>query len=540
MARLATGGAVRSSRKDTAGTVDVQLMDRAAAYELPLKIIAGAGKRINGLTLENDKPGKLFIARGTGPDLFPGRRMEAVRSDQRNTYTARTWPHIQPLQRGTSLMFSLDHALQLHGEGRLDEARHAYLEILAAQPDADGALHYLGILEHQCGRSEEGLDLLTRALELVPPQAERLNDLGNVLSELERLNEAVAAFSAAAKLRPDDANLSNNLGAVLARLERLPAAEAAFRQALAIDPEFVPALNNFADLCMRQGQSDEAAQYYCRAFVSGPLADKPKRMLGIAYYTLNRIAEAAEVYREWNAAEPHNPIARHLLAACSGQDVPVRADDAFVETIFDEYAENFDTQLVQSLAYRGPEYIAAALATYLPAARGLRVLDGGCGTGLCGPVLAPYAAHLTGIDLSAKMLARAATRGGYDSLEKAELGAYLASQATAFDLIVIADVLIYFGALDAVFAAAAHALKRPGLLLFTVEIYAGGAQSPPCVIKPSGRYGHAPRYIESCLARHGFSVLSSDAVILRKELTQPIAGLVVSARQAALQFPHQG
>ena len=432
-------------------------------------------------------------------------------------------------------MSSLDYALQLHGEGRLDEARHVYLEILAGQPDADAALHYLGILEHQCGRSEEGLDLLARALDLVPPRAERLNDLGNVLSELARLDDAVAAFSAAAELNPDDANLSNNLGAVLVRLERLPEAEAAFRRALTLDARFVPALNNLADLCMRQGHSDEAAQYHCQAFVSGPLAEKPKRMLGIAYYTLNRIAEAAEVYREWSAAEPHNPVARHLLAACSGQDVPARAENAFVETVFDEYAENFDTKLVQSLAYRGPEYIAAALATHLPTARGLCVLDGGCGTGLCGPVLTPYAAHLTGVDLSANMLARAATRGGYDTLTKAELGDYLSSQVRAFDLIVIADVLIYFGALDGVLAAAARALKPPGLLIFTVEIHVGGMQSLPYIIKPSGRYGHAPRYVESCLAQHGLQVLSSDAVVLREEFTQPVAGLVVSARLTAPQ-----
>lgn len=224
-------------------------------------------------------------------------------------------------------MSALDHALQLHGQGRLDDARQAYLDILNGQPDDDAALHYLGILEHQCGRSEAGLDLLARALDLVPPQAERLNDLGNVLSQLERLDDAQAAFSAATTLSPHDANLHNNLGSVLARLDRLPEAEAAFRHALTIDASFVPALNNLGDLCMRLGHSDEAAQYHCQAFVSGPLIDKPKRMLGIAYYTLNRIAEAAEVYRQWCVDEPHNPVARHLLAACSGQDVPARAID---------------------------------------------------------------------------------------------------------------------------------------------------------------------------------------------------------------------
>ena len=429
-------------------------------------------------------------------------------------------------------MSTLAHALQLHGEGRLDDARASYLDILARQPDADGALHYLGILEHQCGRSEEGLDLLARALELAPPRADRLNDLGNVLAELERLDEAAAAFSVAAELQPGDANLHNNLGAVLMRLERLPEAHDAFHRALAHDAAFVPALNNLGDLHTRRQQPDEAAVFYCRAYVTGPLNDKPKRMLGIAYYTLNRIEEAAAVYRAWMAEEPHNPVARHLLAACTGEDVPGRADDAFVETIFDEYAESFDAKLVKNLGYRGPEYVAAALAEHLPTARGLRVLDGGCGTGLCGPVLAPYASHLTGIDLSANMLARAAERGHYHALEKAELGAYLGAHPAAFDLVVIADVLIYFGALDEVFAAAATALAPGGLMVFTVEIHAGGKQSPAFVIKPSGRYGHAPRYIEQALAAQGFTLLSSEAVVLREEFTQPVAGLVVSARRS--------
>ena len=426
-------------------------------------------------------------------------------------------------------MSLLDHALRLHGEGRLDEARHAYQEILAAEPNGAEAMHYLGILEHQCGRSDEGLDLLARALDLGPPQAERLNDLGNVLNELERLEDAASAFAAAAALAPADANLHNNLGAVLARLERLDEADAAFRQALIADPQFVAALNNLGDLCTRQKRSEEAGQYYCQAFVLGPLEDKPKRMLGIAYYTLRRFDEAAAVYRAWIEEDPHNPIARHLLAACSGQDVPARAADAFVESIFDEYAEHFDTKLTQSLAYRGPEYVAAALAANIQPARKLTVLDGGCGTGLCGPVLAPYAAHLTGVDLSANMLARAEARGGYDVLEKAELGDYLAAHPASFDLIVIADVLIYFGALDTLFAAAVCALRRPGHLIFTIEIHAGATQTTPYVIKPSGRYGHAPSYIEASLTLQGFRVLASDAVVLREEFKQPVAGLVVSA-----------
>jgi predicted TPR repeat methyltransferase len=50
-------------------------------------------------------------------------------------------------------------------------------------------------------------------------------------------------------------------------------------------------------------------------------------------------------------------------------------------------------------------------------------LDAGCGTGLCGPLLRPYASELTGVDLSAGMLDRARPRQVYDHLEKGELSA---------------------------------------------------------------------------------------------------------------------
>ena len=38
------------------------------------------------------------------------------------------------------------------------------------------------------------------------------------------------------------------------------------------------------------------------------------------------------------------------------------------------------------------------------------MLDAGCGTGLCGPLIAPHARRLVGVDLSGQMLAHARER----------------------------------------------------------------------------------------------------------------------------------
>ena len=142
-----------------------------------------------------------------------------------------------------------------------------------------------------------------------------------------------------------------------------------------------------------------------------------------------------------------------MLAACSGRDVPARASDAFIEKTFDSFAASFDAKLAK-LSYRAPALVAEMLAdSDVEASKSLDVLDAGCGTGLCGPLIAPYARRLVGVDLSARMLAQARARNVYDELVKRELTAYLRDSTGAFDVIVSADTLVYFGPLEDVVAA---------------------------------------------------------------------------------------
>ena len=107
-----------------------------------------------------------------------------------------------------------------------------------------------------------------------------------------------------------------------------------------------------------------------------------------------------------------------MLAASTGRDVPLRASNAFVEKTFDTFAASFEAKL-QSLAYRAPDIVAATLADTGLAANGrLEILDIGCGTGLCGPLLRPYASRLIGVDLSAGMLAHAEEKNVYTDLQR--------------------------------------------------------------------------------------------------------------------------
>ena len=203
-----------------------------------------------------------------------------------------------------------------------------------------------------------------------------------------------------------------------------------------------------------------------------------------------------------------------------------------MQRVFDSFALSFDAKL-EKLHYRAPQLIAQALAgIHGPASRSLSALDAGCGTGLCAPLIAPFVSRLTGVDLSDQMLAKARQRGGYDELVQAELTEYLGTHGSTFDLIISADTLCYFGALDAALEAAQSALRSGGLLIFTVERAPGelAAEAGYC-LNPHGRYSHSEAYLRRTLPAAGLEVLATTKAVLRMESGCPVDGLVASARK---------
>ena len=160
------------------------------------------------------------------------------------------------------------------------------------------------------------------------------------------------------------------------------------------------------------------------------------------------------------------------------------------------------------------------------------MLDAGCGTGLCGPSLRPYARRLVGVDLSPRMVERARTRGDYDELAVAELTAFLIDHPATYDVIVSADTLVYFGEMEPVMAAAAAALRSGGWLAFTVERLEDAAAADDFNLDPSGRYRHSEAYLRRVLAQAEMEIASLETVTLRLEGGQPVIGFLVTARRS--------
>ncbi|MBA4109032.1 MAG: hypothetical protein C0487_05520 [Leptothrix sp. (in: Bacteria)] len=429
-----------------------------------------------------------------------------------------------------SLKDALPIAMQLHQNGHMEAAQQMYERILRLTPRQANAVHFLGVLHHQMGRSEQAVKHIRRSIELDPKVPDWHNNLGNVLLESKRVAEAADAYEQAAEMSPGNATILTNLGALRRAQERFDEAEVAYTKALALDATRPEAHNNLGNLLRLQGRTQESLQHFCEALILNPKQHHARKMLGIAYYTLRRFDEAAKVYREWLLEEPDNPVPKHYLAACTGQDVPDRADDAYVANTFDEFADSFDANL-EMLTYRAPQHVGDVVKRLggTPAKQ-WQVLDAGCGTGLCGPLIAPYAQRLVGIDLSGQMLAKAQPRQVYDELIKAELTAFLQAQHQAFDLIVSADTLCYFGKLEAVSEAARRALAPGGWLVFTVESLEGGDASEQYHLNPHGRYSHRKAHVEHVLGQAGFTHIGAESIHLRNEGGVPVPGWLFTAQ----------
>ncbi len=437
-----------------------------------------------------------------------------------------------PTLREVSLEEAMSIALLLQTNGQLADAEDVYRKILEIAPDHADALHYAGVLAHQQGQSERAVELIERSLDLEPDRADCYSNLGLVFKARGMLDEAIVAYRRAIALNPDHANAHNNLGVLLKAEGRVAEAEAAYRRAICVNPEHTDAYHNLGILLASQNRTQEAVACYSKVTTLSPKHPEARRLLALAHCTLGEAGKAVQIFEHWLDEEPENPIARHMLAACSGQAVPARASDAYVEKIFDDFATSFDSKLAK-LSYRAPTLIAAMLAdSDVEPSGSLDVLDAGCGTGLCGPLIAPYARRLVGVDLSGRMLDQARGKGIYDELVKGELTAYLRDRTEAFDLITSADTLVYFGALEDVMVAAAAALRPRGSFIFTVEESTEAEAAFDYRIRPHGRYSHARRYVEQALGNAG---LRPDIVHaeLRLEAGAPVAGLAVRATRNA-------
>lgn len=339
----------------------------------------------------------------------------------------------------------------------------------------------------------------------------------------------------ATKLLPGEAELHNNLGIALAKHSRNTEAEACFRRALQIKPDYTDAHYNLGSILHEHGRLDEAEASYRRALQHKQDYADAHGNLGGVLREQGKLVEALACYQQQLRLAPENVNAQHHIASLTGKTTE-RAPARYVEKAFDDYADKFDTHLQQILKYEVPEKLVALVMQHsTPPVEKWNVLDLGCGTGLVGSAIAPFARQLVGVDLSAKMLGKAHVRNLYQRLEHLDLLTMMRAEKTSsYNVIVAADVFVYIGKLDEIISEIRRLLCPGGIFAFSIEALEGGADieasqgiQQEYQLNNTGRYSHSADYITKLASANGFLPLEMAATQIRMEKGKPVSGYLV-------------
>lgn len=423
--------------------------------------------------------------------------------------------------------------------GQLIEAEKQFLESLKWLPGRPSTLSNLGATRLALGRHEDALEPLAQALEAAPSDAQVWSQQGIALSSLGRLEEAqasharaleidatrmgdwvqralsllglkrhtdaLACLDQALKLKPEDGLLHYRRGQALLLMQRHREALEALQRAVQLDPALHQAWGDLGSLLSESGRHQEALDAWQQALQHGGDQDLVRYQMAGAQ--------------------------ARLASGLPASETPAHPPRSYVERLFDDYAESFDEHLGK-LDYQAPRVLASGLSGLLSsrprelaqAGRGLfkHGLDLGCGTGLCAAPLGPWTLRLTGVDVSAQMLEKAHALQRYDRLVQADLVEHLKTTSDRYDLVVAADVFIYVGALEAVFAGVRRAIEPGGVFCFSVESIADDRDYS---LLPSLRYGHSSRYLLRLAEANGFEVMQLKPGPLRHDVQYAVSGL---------------
>lgn len=431
-------------------------------------------------------------------------------------------------------------AREYHRQAVFGIAEEIYLQILEQKRDQPEVLNYLGVLRFQIGFPEDGIRFILAALEIDPNYVDALNNLGNILRKQNQLEVAEKMYRRAIDVAPDFCEAHMNLAALMYSSDRYEEALIQARLVEQHSPQMFDAgeiAANSIEINSLKLSSDfaGAAKSYLKVMERRTFDANVHQNLARILCNLNRRDEAVEAYRRWVEMEPDNPEPQHHRAACTGIDVPTRASDGYVKELFDRFANSFDKQLTR-LEYAAPARIVEEIQEIFGAPEPkLNILDAGCGTGLCGVLVRPFAKRLVGIDLSPKMLEKARGREIYDDLQLAELTAFLVNSSEGYDAIVSADTLIYFGDLIDVMQAASVALGPSGYFVFTVEKSDSRNIPEGYLLQTHGRYQHSEQYVKSSIERAELELVTCREVHLRLENGKPVPGWLVAARRGSIR-----
>lgn len=417
--------------------------------------------------------------------------------------------------------------------GNLKKAQNFSTKALELDSKNISSMINMGNIFYQNGKYLQALDSYFKAYEIKNDYYIAVINIANTNYELENFSEAILYANKALELDSKSVQAYTILGNCYLELDDSSKAAIAFEDALKLDSNDAWIYNSLSQAYQKKGNLTEAMKLGFLAIEKSPKDDSQHINFGYLLYESaidGFKPQAIEYAQKWLDKYGKNKIAVHMgNAIINGKNIS-RANDEYLKNIFDVFAKDFDTVLA-GLEYLAPAHVHEIMTRVYPVQKKtkLRILDAGCGTGLCGAFLKEYACYngLQGVDISTKMLDVAKAKKLYNKLYEDELIHFLSKHKNTYNLIVSSDVFTYFGDLNELIFNAQKALKKGGRIIFTVS--ENDVNQEGYLLHLSGRFLHNENYIKMLLETAGFSVEFFERKKLRNEGSEAVYGFIVSA-----------
>ncbi len=454
----------------------------------------------------------------------------------------------------------IEEALLAHQQGNLEKAKQVYEQVLAESnipeirnnlanillqqpdyqsaifhlqqalllvPDYQDALYNLALAFLQSNEMTKAHEQLNLLLQSHPDHKKALQLLAKIHFEKKEYQLAREYFHRLLTLDTQDHLTLFNLGLCYLLLKNLETAFHYFQQAHQLSPHEKDYLYQLALTANRLNYAHNAIEYYEKILAHDDNDIIALHNLSILYKNLNKTDKALVYLKKLLSINGEDMVAQFLYDSLSGQALPEKAPAEFVENLFNTYADSYDQHMQQVLNYQLPQKVGLLLRKLAKPASQWVIFDLGCGTGLMGSFLKPYASQLVGVDLADQMLAIAREKNVYTKLIHADIANILKLYRSKIDLITALEVFNYFGELSSIFNLVNQAMRPGGYFIFSIE----ETRQHNFSLQSTSRYNHHQRYIKQLAKMAGFKIVKNKKVLLRKQEDTNVLGRLYCLRK---------
>ena len=400
-----------------------------------------------------------------------------------------------------------------------EDCAHAWEEALRCQPDSNDTKLNLGIACIASNRPQEAEQYWKAVLQSDPENIQSLINLGLFYREREKNQRAHDMWDQALAQEPKLSNVQEWLADVKGVLgmqkiihQQYDEAEELLKKAVMLDPEYAILWGYLSELHFQRQEFQEAFATCSKGLNIDPENPTLHHTMGNILRMTQQEDQALIAYQKALDCGSRHPATYRAIAELRQSDVD--ENEEVIQHLFDQYAQNFDQDLLENLSYATPTKAQELFAEYASDIHSL--LDLGCGTGLS---LLPFQQYLhaeaisVGVDLSSKMLEIAAQKSIYTELHCLSIRDFVMQETKTFDIVLCLDTLVYLRDLDTLFESIKNRVSEHGFFLFSTETTK--ADTP--ILQRSGRYAHPNSYILGIVNQQEWELVSHTSSLLRKD-----------------------